>query len=82
MASRALGCEPKEAARETKIRSGKTDTTIAYDTECRFSGKHVYVRKQGADVVLSPTFFSWDAFFQLPSAFGNNYLATRDNTSP
>ena len=50
--------------------------------ECRFSGKHVYVRKQGKDVILSPTPFSWDAFFERPSAFGEDYLATRDNAPP
>ncbi len=50
--------------------------------ECRFSGNHVYVRKQGKEVILSPTPFSWREFFRQPSAFGEDFLATRDNSPP
>ncbi len=50
--------------------------------ECRFTGKQVYVRKQGKDVVLSPTSFSWEEFFHQPSAFDENFLSERDNGPP
>ncbi len=50
--------------------------------ECRFTGKQVYVRKQGKEVVLSPTPFSWEEFFQQPSAFEENFLSERDNGPP
>jgi len=50
--------------------------------ECRFRGKQVYVRKHGEDIVLSAHPFSWADFFKQPSAFGEDFLSSRDNASP
>ena len=65
-----------------KIFQNGRSQAVRLPKECRFSGKQVYVRKQGKDVILSPTPFSWSEFFRQPSAFGEDYLAHRDNTPP
>lgn len=50
--------------------------------ECRFRGKHVYIRKQGKDVLLSAKPFSWSNFFEQPSAFDDDSLSSWDNSPP
>lgn len=65
-----------------KIFHNGRSQAVRLPKECRFAGKQVYIRKQGKNVILSPTAFTWEDFFQLPSAFGEDYLATRDNTPP
>ena len=65
-----------------KIFQNGRSQAVRLPKECRFSGDHVYVRKQGKEVILSPAQFSWSEFFRQPSAFGEDYLANRDNTPP
>ena len=47
-----------------------------------FDGSEVYIRKEGDEVILSAKKPSWDAFFNAPSAFGDDFLAERDNDPP
>jgi len=46
-----------------KIFQNGRSQAVRLPNECRFSGKQVYVRKQGKHVILSPTPFSWSEFF-------------------
>ena len=50
--------------------------------EFRFNGDFVYIRRQGNEVILSTQPFTWDDFFTQPSAFGDDFLAERQDTLP
>ncbi len=50
--------------------------------EFRFEGSEVYIRKEGDDVILSVKKPAWDEFFNAASAFGDDFLADRDNEPP
>jgi antitoxin VapB len=39
----------------------------------------VYVRKQGDGILITPAQPSWDDFFDQESAFGDDYLAGRED---
>lgn len=45
----------------------------------RFETDEVYIRQVGDEVILSAKKPSWKDFFNQPSAFGDDYLAGRDN---
>ena len=48
----------------------------------RFEGEYVYIRRQGDEVILSAQPFTWDEFFAQPSAFGEDFLADREDNIP
>ena len=48
----------------------------------RFEGEYVYIRRQGDEVILSAQPFTWDEFFAQPSAFGEDFLADREDDIP
>ena len=48
----------------------------------RFEGEYVYIRRQGNEVILSARPFTWDEFFAQPSAFGEDFLADREDDIP
>ena len=48
----------------------------------RFEGSEVYIRKAGDDLIISPKCPMWNDFFSTPSAFGDDFLAERDNAQP
>jgi len=48
----------------------------------RFDTDEVYIRRVGDEVVLSSKKPSWQEFFQQNSAFGDDFLAERDNLPP
>ena len=48
----------------------------------RFDGSEVFIYRVGDDVVLSAKRPTWREFFQQPSAFGDDFLAERDNAQP
>ncbi|MBK7893445.1 MAG: antitoxin [Anaerolineaceae bacterium] len=50
--------------------------------EFRFEGSEVYIRKEGDEVILSAKKPSWDEFFNMNSAFGDDFLRERDNEPP
>lgn len=47
--------------------------------EFRFSGSEVYIRKVGENLIVSPKRPTWNDFFSTPSAFGDDFLAERNN---
>jgi antitoxin VapB len=50
--------------------------------EFRFPGEFVYIRRQGDEVILSSRPLTWDEFFEQPSAFGDDFLADRQDDVP
>lgn len=48
----------------------------------RFETDEVYIRRVGGDVILSAKKIGWNDFFQEKSAFGDDFLAERDNAPP
>ena len=48
----------------------------------RFDTDEVYIRQVGDEIILSAKKPSWTDFFNQPSAFGDDYLAERDNQTP
>jgi antitoxin VapB len=48
----------------------------------RFIGEFVYIRRQGDEVILSSRPLTWDEFFEQPSAFGDDFLADRQDAVP
>lgn len=65
-----------------KLFTNGRSQAIRLPKEFRFEGDEVYIRKVGDDVVLSARKPSWKDFFQEPSAFGDDFLAERDNDIP
>ena len=50
--------------------------------ECRFDCDEVYVEKQGDKVIISCVEPGWDEFFDLESAFGDDFLSDREDHLP
>lgn len=48
----------------------------------RFETDEVYIRQMGEEVVLSAKKPGWVEFFNQESAFGDDFLAERDNQLP
>lgn len=48
----------------------------------RFETGEVYIRQVGEEVVLSAKKPGWAEFFNQKSAFGDDFLAERDNQPP
>jgi len=49
--------------------------------EYRFNCAEVLVRKQGNEVIISPKKITWDDFFDLPSAFDDDFLQDREDSA-
>jgi antitoxin VapB len=50
--------------------------------EFRFDCDEVYIEKQGDAVLISAKKPSWDDFFEEATAFGDDFLADRDELPP
>lgn len=53
---------------------------IRLPREFRFHSDEVYIRKIGDTVILTEIQPTWDEFFTQQSAFGEDFLATREDT--
>ncbi len=51
---------------------------IQLPREFRFETEQVSIRRSGDDLIISAIKPSWDDFFDQPTAFGDDYLAERD----
>ncbi len=54
---------------------------VILPNEFRFDGDRVYIRRQGQEVILSPT-SRWDDFFHTKSVFGDDFLSYREDGPP
>jgi antitoxin VapB len=55
---------------------------VRLPAEFRFSGREVYIERQGEAVVLRPKPLGWDDFFTQPSRVPADYLAGRKDHAP
>jgi len=66
-------------ARTAKIFMNGRSQAVRLPKECRFDCDEVYVEKRGDRVILSARAPGWDEFFDQESAFGDDFLAERDD---
>lgn len=50
--------------------------------EFRFDCDEVYVTRPGQDILISARQPTWDDFFDTPSAFDDDFLKDRQDTTP
>jgi len=65
-----------------KIFSNGRSQAVRLPKEFRFDAEEVYIRRVGDQVILSAKEPDWKDFFEEASAFGNDFLAERDNEPP
>ena len=65
-----------------KIFMNGRSQAVRLPKEFRFECDEVFIRKQGNEVVISPTSPSWDDFFEQPSVFDDKFLKDRENLDP
>jgi antitoxin VapB len=65
-----------------KIFMNGRSQAVRLPKEFRFDCEEVYVTKQGDKIIISPSKPTWDDFFSQDSAFDDNYLTERDQTTP
>ena len=65
-----------------KLFMNGSSQAVRLPKEFRFNGDFVYIRRQGAEIILSAQPFTWDDFFAQPSAFGDDFLAERQDELP
>jgi len=70
------------STQRAKLFMNGNSQAVRLPKEFRFPGNSVYIRRQGDEVILSPSPPSWDTFFDTPSVFGEDFLAERDNAPP
>lgn len=54
---------------------------IRLPKEFRFEVDEVYIKKMGNELIITAVEPSWDVFFDEPSAFGNDFMDDRDDSS-
>ena len=65
-----------------KIFMNGRSQAVRLPKEFRFDCDEVYITKHGDGIVISPKKPTWDDFFDQDSAFGNDYLADRNQEEP
>jgi antitoxin VapB len=68
--------------RTAKIFRNGRSQAVRLPKEFRFDCDEVYVEKRGETVILTAKAPGWDDFFDQPSAFGDDFLADREDTPP
>ena len=48
----------------------------------RFSGREVFIERQGDAVIIRPKPLGWDDFFDRPSQVPEDFMADRQDTAP
>ncbi len=65
-----------------KIFMNGRSQAVRLPKEYRFDTDEVYISKQGQNVIISAKKPTWDEFFDSKSAFGDDFLKDRLDTSP
>lgn len=55
---------------------------IRLPKEFRFDTDEVYIKKVGDEVIITALEPGWDEFFDLPSAFDDDFMADREDLPP
>lgn len=69
-------------SKRAKIFMNGRSQAVRLPKEYRFECEEVFVRKLGDSVILSVTEADWDAFFDEPTAFDEDFLSERDDALP
>lgn len=67
---------PNEIA---KVFMNGRSQAVRLPKEFRFESEEVYIKKVGNTVILSEIKPTWDEFFNQASAFGDDFLAIRED---
>jgi antitoxin VapB len=73
------GCPMAQTA---KLFMNGRSQAVRLPAEFRFSGREVFIERQGDAVVLRPKPAGWDDFFGRPSQVPPDYLAGRQDLEP
>ena len=65
-----------------KIISNGNSQVVYLPKEFYFKTSEVYISKQGENLIISPKKITWDAFFDSPSAFDDDFLKDREDELP
>jgi len=68
--------------RITKVFMNGRSQAVRVPKDCRFDCDEVCVRKQGDGILITPAQPTWDDFFDQETAFGGNYLTSREDILP
>ncbi len=68
--------------KSAKIFMNGRSQAVRLPKEYRFDCDEVYVEKQGDKVIISALKPGWDEFFDADSAFGDDFLANREDLPP
>lgn len=69
-------------SKRAKIFMNGRSQAVRLPKEYRFECEEVYVRKLGDSLILSAAEPGWDAFFDEPTVFNEEYLAERADVPP
>ncbi len=64
-------------SKRAKIFMNGRSQAVRLPKEFRFESEEVFVRKAGDSVILSEAYPGWDAFFDEPTAFDEDFLSER-----
>lgn len=71
-----------DCMKTAKIFMNGRSQAVRLPKDYRFDCDEVFVEKQGDKVILTAKQPSWDEFFDTPTAFGEDFLAERDDAAP
>ena len=65
-----------------KIFMNGRSQAVRLPKDFRFDTNEVYIRKEGDCVIISAKPPSWDEFFDTATAFGDDFMADREDRPP
>ena len=68
--------------RTAKIFMNGRSQAVRLPAEFRFSGREVFIERQGDAVIIKPKPLGWDDFFARPSRVPEDFMADRQDPAP
>jgi antitoxin VapB len=65
-----------------KIFMNGRSQAVRLPAEFRFSGREVFIERQGEAVIIRPKPLGWDDFFARPSQVPEDFMADRQDPTP
>jgi len=65
-----------------KIFMNGRSQAVRLPAEFRFSGREVFIERQGDAVIIKPKPLGWDDFFARPSQVPEDFMADRQDPMP
>jgi antitoxin VapB len=69
-------------AQTAKLFMNGRSQAVRLPAEFRFSGREVFIEREGDAVILRPKSVGWDDFFARPSEVPSDFLADREDREP